>query len=575
MSDAATNTDQLAKELAEAKGLSLSDEQVAALSAILSGGEASPVTEDGEKRAAHHGAPALPPARKRAKKKGVKEKNPRKGKMGKDGVFEGGKPPAVPNFDPGEIAEKLDMYWVDGDGDKFQLRNPEGDWSTWTKAMVNKKMRAIPGRMITLRPRDGEANSEADRVLLHTMENRRVNRMLDQFAGYAPGVYSMKSNRVLVKGGGKQILPEEGDWSYTRKFLEERMGEEPLRFLYSWLQVSYRSRFECVPGEWAPGQALIFCGAADSSKSRIQHQIITPLLGWRSADPGSYMFGTCDFNDEMIAAEHILMEDPRSTTNLKDRVYFGEMIKAMVVNDESRLHPKGKGALTGTPFWRLTISVNDDPDKMRVLPPITPDIEDKIMIFRVKSVPHEIPAEHLDGRPVADDILERRLAFREKIYSELPAFLWWLLNDWKIPEDIRGERFGVKHYHETAVLEDLFEDTQQSQLLHLIDEAEFSSSEGDFSKRKLWELEKGELNHSKKETIWHGSALQLEQLLTGEIVGVECSVENKAKQFFRHNATKNLLPRLRADGKRVDRKNTAQWKGWIISCPPKVKPSSV
>lgn len=492
------------------------------------------------------------------------------GKPGEPAKLESGKP-AVPDFDPAEVAELLDMWWMDGDGDKFLVKNGKGGWTKWPKTMVNKKMREIPGRFISLRPRDGESNSEADRVLLHTMENRCLDRCLDEMAGYSAGVFEMKSKRVMIKHSPRRIAPVEGDWTYTRNFIEERLGPDQSRFFHSWLKASYRSLTECIPGEFAPGQALILSGAANSAKSRLQHQIITPLLGWRSADPGAFMFGKTDFNDEMIEAEHLLMEDPINTTLTKDRVYFGEMVKAVVVNDDNRLHPKGKGAITGTPYWRLSISVNDDPDKMRVLPLITPDIEDKLMIFRVQSIPITFPDTHLNGAEIADDILERRKAFREKIYSELPAYAWWLINEWAIPAEIRSERFGVKHYHDETLVSDLFEDTPGADLLNLIDASEFTAEDGEFTKRKLWELPKGDLNHhdpAKTAGLWHGKLITLEALLTGEMEGVRSSVMAKAKQFFRHNNGGKTMARLLHDSpSRIDKGNTSSWKGWRISRP--------
>jgi hypothetical protein len=100
----------------------------------------------------------------------------------------------------------------------------------------------------------------------------------------------------------------------------------------------------------------------------------------------------------MFSAEHLMMEDPASSTKTVDRVYFGEMLKQLVVNDTQRLHRKREDAMVVSPFFRTSISINDDPDKMRVLPLLTPDMKDKVNLFLVSSRPLPMPTTTLDER---------------------------------------------------------------------------------------------------------------------------------------------------------------------------------
>ena len=124
------------------------------------------------------------------------------------------------------------------------------------------------------------------------------------------------------------------------------------------------------------------------------------------------------------------MEDPASSTFTKDRVMFGEKLKQIVVNDTQRLHPKRETAQMLQPFFRLTISVNDDPDKLRVLPLLTPDMKDKVQLFKVVAAP----------MPMSTMTLPERAAFRETVAAELPAYAWWLLNEFTVPAEMQGER---------------------------------------------------------------------------------------------------------------------------------------
>jgi hypothetical protein len=210
---------------------------------------------------------------------------------------------------------------------------------------------------------------------------------------------------------------------------------------------------------------LHFRGAAGlGEEPDLQHQVITGLLGGAvlSADPGPYLFGRTDFNGEMFSAEHLMMEDPASSTKTVDRVFFGEMLKQLVVNDTQRLHRKREDAMVVSPFFRTTISINDDPDKMRVLPLLTPDMKDKVNLFLI-STSSAADADEYAGRAGG--------VSGELIAEELPAYAWWLLNVFEIPEALRSVRFGVREWHHPTLAMELFDDTPAAELLQIIDAA--------------------------------------------------------------------------------------------------------
>ena len=242
------------------------------------------------------------------------------------------------------------------------------------------------------------------------------------------------------------IEPKKGEWPIVKQLIDGRLNLEPeggadqTPFFHGWNKASLESLL-AGPGNFRPGQCCIFAGPRDCGKSRLQHQVITGLFGGRSADPGPYLFGRTDFNGEWLEGEHLLMEDPASSTFTKDRVMFGEKLKQIVVNDTQRLHPKRETAQMLQPFFRLTISVNDDPDKLRVLPLLTPDMKDKVQLFKVVAAP----------MPMSTMTLPERAAFRETVAAELPAYAWWLLNEFTVPAEMQGERFGVKSWLHPAL----------------------------------------------------------------------------------------------------------------------------
>jgi hypothetical protein len=265
------------------------------------------------------------------------------------------------------------------------------------------------------------------------------------------------------------------------------------------------------------------------------------------------LFGDTDFNGEWLEGEHLLMEDPASSTATKDRVFFGERLKQTVISDKKRIHTKRKTALCLEPFYRMSISVNDDPDKIRVLPLLTPDMKDKVHLFLVRQA----------DMPMPTCTLEERMAFKQKIADELPAFLWWLLNEYEIPADKREDRMGVMSWRHPTIEREMFDDSPGADLLNLLDK-------GQWDGEHLWQLE----SPSSMPNSWEGKALDLELLLIGKTerdgkTVFHCTVGKEAERLLHHNKLSRLLARLREDEPdRVAQHRLGTSRNWMILAPP-------
>src|SRR5947199_8807639 len=90
--------------------------------------------------------------------------------------------------------------------------------------------------------------------------------------------------------------------------------------------------------------------------------------------------------------------------------------KNITVNDWQRCHAKNRVAIGLAPFWRLSVTVNDEPENLMVLPPIDDSIEDKLIILRAWKFPMPMPTA----------TLQQRKAFWKRLEQELPAFLHYL-----------------------------------------------------------------------------------------------------------------------------------------------------
>jgi hypothetical protein len=231
-------------------------------------------------------------------------------------------------------------------------------------------------------------------------------------AGYSAGYHEINRRPILVTESPTLIEPEEGEWPILRDifemFVDRDYDQRP--YFFGWLGQYVRA---LRSGQWQPGQALVIAGPIESGKSLVQ-SIITEIFGGRSAKSFPFMSDRTSFNSDLFRAEHLVIEDNAESTDVRTRRHFGAALKQFCVNRDQHCHGKHQVALTLTPFWRQSISVNDDPERLLVLPPIDPDIADKIMLLRVRRRPMPMPAATSDEKQ----------RFWGIIKAELPAFLF-------------------------------------------------------------------------------------------------------------------------------------------------------
>ena len=259
---------------------------------------------------------------------------------------------------------------------------------------------------------------------------------------------------------------------------DQQVDQHP--YLYGWLKIGYET---LRAGERRPGQALVLTGVHDCGKSLMQN-LITIILGGRAARPYQFMSGLTPFNSDLFEAEHLMIEDEQASTDIRARRNFGAQLKNITVVDWQRCHAKNRVAISLSPFWRLSVTVNDEPENLMVLPPIDDSIEDKLIILRASKF----------KMPMRTATLEQRKVFWQRLIDELPAFLDFLLQ-WEIPRELISERFGITHFHHPDILQAINNLAPEYRLLRLIEDELFLPGETD---------------------AWKGSAEQLERRLSGD-----------------------------------------------------------
>lgn len=409
----------------------------------------------------------------------------------------------------------------------YWIRNQRGNW-----ILINETQfkRILKKQGISPKTPEGSYVSPLEERLIEIQQNCDVH-YAGALAGHATGVYDMGERRILVTESPRIIEHKPGEWLTVSAVIDGLLTDSQFQFdqrpyLFGWLKISYET---LLAGEKRPGQGLALAGPHGCGKSLLQN-LITLILGGRSARPYQFMSGLTQFNSDLFEAEHLMIEDEQASTDIRARRNFGALLKNLTVNDWQRCHAKNRIPISLTPFWRLSITVNDEPENLMVLPPIDPSIEDKLIILRA----------HKTAMPMPTATLEQRKAFWRQLESELPAFLRFL-TEWEIPAALVSERFGITHFHHPEILQEIDNFAPEFRLMRLIDDALFRSDEAE---------------------AWEGTAEHLERVLTGDTSG--CGRE--AQRLFTYpTACGVYLGRLaKRHPKRFLREHTPTGNRWTI-----------
>ena len=263
--------------------------------------------------------------------------------------------------------------------------NRKGYWildraGNWLEVDVSSLKRHLKASGLAGDTRRGENISEIDTTINGYQLDCHVV-YAGPLSGYSKGVTEQFGQRILVTTSPRIIAPCPGEFPLLAKIMEQLFSDpsaDQRPYVLGWLKVGFES---LSAGKRRPGQALAMAGPKDCGKSLLQN-IFTEILGGRAAKPSRYMSGKTQFNADLFGAEHLMVEDEIGSTNLCVRREFGARIKDFTVNEVQSYHDKNKRALSLRPFWRVSISLNDEPENLMILPPMDESLNDKLMLLR-------------------------------------------------------------------------------------------------------------------------------------------------------------------------------------------------
>ena len=419
--------------------------------------------------------------------------------------------PASPN--------PLDDLHYDPNSGQWWTRNAWGDY-----AQINgERVRTLFTESGVSPTKDQTGASDVDRELLRRTRDTRI-RYAGSVAGHRAGLYG----KVLVTESVAPLESVPGDCARLQTYLHNLLDQNDDQYwrLIYWLALRRRA---VLTNTWRASQALALVGPAACGKSFVQAQVITKLLGGRIAKPYRYMSGATEFNGDLFASEHLCISDEAPGRDIHSRRSLGSHIKSMLFDIDQSCHPKNRQAVTLRPIWAMSISLNDEPENLQVLPPLDPSLMDKLIILRCVRNPLPWPGPEIE-------------VLREIIDTELSQFAHYL-DGLTVPDHLVEPRCGLKAYQHPAILDELMQLSPEHQLIGLIDTVIF---ENEF-------------------LTWRGTAADLETILR------DSKYAREADRLFRFNTACGVyLARLHEqDPERIKKTKTNGKVKWAISPPQK------
>jgi hypothetical protein len=304
--------------------------------------------------------------------------------------------------------------------------------------------------------RDTETSSPLDRAYTALHDRHHVDHW-GPLAGYRPGIIQHGGKKVLITKGAELIKEVKGEFPTIQEFIDGMLQEQAI-YAHCWNHLAVVPLYN---GEITTGQVLVLAGPIDSGKSVYQKLLVTPLLGGRAAKPYAYMIKRTDFNEDLFESEHLMCEDETPARDFETKLLFASELKKLAADENHWCQGKGKKALTLPPYWRVTVSVNDHPDYLPAIPANDETLKDKMLILKVYPDVTVKLVEKVGGKK----------AFADKILEELPAYLYWLLHEFQIPEELRETRFGVRAFQHPEIVEAIEETAPYMQVLDHMEHA--------------------------------------------------------------------------------------------------------
>ncbi len=275
-------------------------------------------------------------------------------------------------------------------------------------------------------------------------------------AGHKRGLERHPLGHLLITTEPDLLEPRPGEFSYISEIIAQLLGQdmpEQVSVFKGWLKGALAA---VQAGVHQPAPLLAVAGPPNSGKSLLAW-IVSQLLGGRIGHPHSAWTGSMLWNDDLVGAELLLIDDAVGSSDYRSRINFGTNFKESIYGGEVQLRKRHASSISVRPVWRAMACVNDDPAALEVLPPVVEGMSDKLILLAAQPVKLDEDTSSPDGR--------KRV--QQRIRSELPALAHYL-GTMEIAEEFCDSRGGVTAWRHPRLMEALEGITPAQQLRELL-----------------------------------------------------------------------------------------------------------
>jgi hypothetical protein len=331
--------------------------------------------------------------------------------------------PTVPDYGVRYLQSPMSYWKRDEDS---------GEWTRVDKEMVKSHL-ALHYGLKKNKPAKKDCTADEIDKALDVIVHKHKIQAAGCFAGYLEaGVQTIgKNKKILIPQS--LILPDicEGSFPTILRFISGLLPNLRQRLaLLGMLQWALRSLRYSEPGKWKPKKALILLGEAGCGKGSLEALINLCLTG-RRIDATQYLTGDSSFNGQFGTSELWTSADP-AVHRLENKRNLVKMIKNLMANSILAVNTKMVTPEDLALYKFLIISVNDD-TFTSVFTTMEPSTLDKMMFLSCVYNERSCPTG------------ENWEKWLETVEGEIPGFLHWLLNVFRVPKSLYDARWGVKY----------------------------------------------------------------------------------------------------------------------------------
>jgi hypothetical protein len=360
-------------------------------------------------------------------------------------------PPAATNgdksraFDPDSIfyATETGAYYVDVGTHyrAYQRKTP-------VKAGIRRHLE-----------RQGTSDNDMNDLLAMHVDNIELDRAADWvggLAGHRRGLMTHQGKSFLITTEPDIPISEAGECPLHQDIICQAFPNEDARTVFlAWLSDSVHAIRQHTH---QPAPMLVMAGQAGAGKSLLAY-ISKKAMGGRTANPMTAWTGKLPWNDNLLAAELLLIDDSVSSTDPRARKAFGSHFKEAIYAGDVPINTRRKSSIELRPVWRVMVCCNETPENLSVIPPLEDGIEDKIILLKISHIATPMPA----------CTTEEKIAFRRALAAELPAFLHYL-ESVTVPNHLADSnaRSGVTAWKDPELLHAITEISPEKRLENLL-----------------------------------------------------------------------------------------------------------